>query len=128
MERGKLRLLKPPQEFRTPGGTARTSDGWLPRMSRSTLFFQAKAGIRCLTVTGVQTCALPIWARKWPAGSSRSAMAHVAVATPNTVCERIPGDLIGPIYFEKPLTAAPLRYNADRLFVPEGPEIGRAHL
>src|SRR6516165_11464670 len=24
-------------------------------------FFQAEDGIRCLTVTGVQTCALPIW-------------------------------------------------------------------
>src|SRR5688572_20049979 len=26
------------------------------------LFFEAEAGIRCLAVTGVQTCALPIWA------------------------------------------------------------------
>ena len=32
-----------------------------------------------------------------------AAMAHVAVATPNIVCERFPGDLIGPLYFEKPL-------------------------
>src|SRR2546430_5995606 len=28
-------------------------------------FFQAEDGIRDLTVTGVQTCALPIWFRKW---------------------------------------------------------------
>jgi muconate cycloisomerase len=53
-----------------------------------------------------------------------AAMAHVAVATPNIVCERFPGDLIGPLYFEKPLTATPLRYGADRLFVPEGPGLG----
>src|SRR2546430_3963719 len=34
------------------------------RAARSTFFFfQAEAGIRVLTVTGVQTCALPIWAR-----------------------------------------------------------------
>ena len=53
-----------------------------------------------------------------------SAMAHVTVATPNIVCERYPGDLIGPIYFEKPLSTAPLRYQGDRLFVPEGPGLG----
>ena len=53
-----------------------------------------------------------------------AAMAHVAVATPNIVCERFPGDLIGPLYFEKPLTAAGLRYASDRLFVPEGPGLG----
>jgi L-alanine-DL-glutamate epimerase-like enolase superfamily enzyme len=55
-----------------------------------------------------------------------AAMAHVAVATPNIVCERWPGDLIGPLYFEKPLSSAPLRYNADRLFVPEAPGLGVA--
>src|SRR5205085_8848928 len=27
-------------------------------------FFQAEDGIRVLTVTGVQTCALPIWSRR----------------------------------------------------------------
>jgi muconate cycloisomerase len=55
-----------------------------------------------------------------------AAMAHVSVATPNLVCERFPGDLIGPLYFEQPLTAAPLHYAADRLFVPEGPGLGVA--
>src|SRR2546430_12695148 len=29
-------------------------------------FFQAEDGIRVLTVTGVQTCALPIWAGGYP--------------------------------------------------------------
>src|SRR5699024_11909860 len=28
-------------------------------------FFQAEDGIRDRNVTGVQTCALPIWARRW---------------------------------------------------------------
>src|SRR5262249_60920079 len=53
-----------------------------------------------------------------------AAMAHVAAASPNVVCERFPGDLIGPLYFEKPLTSAPLRYGADRLFIPEGLGLG----
>ncbi|HVX64118.1 MAG TPA: enolase C-terminal domain-like protein [Pirellulales bacterium] len=53
-----------------------------------------------------------------------AAMAHVTVATPNLVCERFPGDLIGPLYFESPLSDAPLRYAADRLFTPEGPGLG----
>src|SRR2546430_14120300 len=33
-------------------------------------FFQAEDGIRDLTVTGVQTCALPIWARRPGPGRS----------------------------------------------------------
>ncbi len=53
-----------------------------------------------------------------------AAMAHVAVATPNVCCERFPGDLIGPVYFEQTLSRQPLRYEADRLFVPEGPGLG----
>ncbi len=53
-----------------------------------------------------------------------AAMAHAAVSCPNIVCERFPGDLIGPLYFERPLTATPLRYSADRLFVPESPGLG----
>jgi L-alanine-DL-glutamate epimerase-like enolase superfamily enzyme len=53
-----------------------------------------------------------------------AAMAHVTVATPNLMCERFPGDLIGPIYFDAPLCDPPLRYDADRLFVPDGPGLG----
>lgn len=53
-----------------------------------------------------------------------AAMAHVAVSAPNIVCERFPGDLIGPLYFEKPLTTTSLRYQNDRLFVPEGAGLG----
>src|SRR5205085_11995043 len=36
-------------------------------------FFQAKDGIRDLTVTGVQTCALPIWCNRPPGGTPGSA-------------------------------------------------------
>jgi muconate cycloisomerase len=53
-----------------------------------------------------------------------AAMAHVAVATGNIQCERFPGDLIGPIYFDAPLTKAPLVYKADRVFVPTDPGLG----
>jgi muconate cycloisomerase len=53
-----------------------------------------------------------------------AAMAHVTACTANLLCERFPGDLIGPIYYEASLTAAPLRYEADRLWVPEGPGLG----
>jgi L-Ala-D/L-Glu epimerase / N-acetyl-D-glutamate racemase len=53
-----------------------------------------------------------------------AAMAHVTVATANLQCERFPGDLIGPVYFEQTLTTEPLHYQADRLWVPEGPGLG----
>jgi muconate cycloisomerase len=55
-----------------------------------------------------------------------AAMAHVTVSTPNIQCERFPGDLIGPVYFEQTLTRQPLRYEADRLRVPEQPGLGVA--
>jgi muconate cycloisomerase len=53
-----------------------------------------------------------------------AAMAHVTVSTPNIQCERFPGDLIGPVYYEAPLSREPLRYAADRLFVPQTPGLG----
>src|SRR5438128_5220710 len=55
-----------------------------------------------------------------------AAMAHVTVCTANLQCERFPGDLIGPIYYEQALTTQPLRYQADRLWVPEKPGLGVA--
>jgi muconate cycloisomerase len=55
-----------------------------------------------------------------------AAMAHVTVATANIQCERFPGDLIGPLYYEQPLSQTPLRYQADRLWVPEAPGLGVA--
>jgi muconate cycloisomerase len=53
-----------------------------------------------------------------------AAMAHVTVCTANLQCERFPGDLIGPIYFEEALSQPSLRYQADRLWVPEEPGLG----
>ena len=44
--------------------------------------------------------------------------------TANIDCERFPGDLIGPVYYEGSLSREPLRYQADRLWVPEGPGLG----
>src|SRR5262249_50560689 len=55
-----------------------------------------------------------------------AAMAHVTVGTANIQCERFPGDLIGPVYYQRPPSRAPLRYQADRLWVPEGPGLGVA--
>ncbi len=55
-----------------------------------------------------------------------AAMAHVTVCTANIQCERFPGDLIGPIYYQQSLTKDPLRYEADRLWVPEKPGLGVA--
>src|SRR6266700_3502332 len=42
-----------------------------------------------------------------------AAMAHVTVCTANIQCERFPGDLIGPVYYEQSLAREPLRYEAD---------------
>jgi muconate cycloisomerase len=53
-----------------------------------------------------------------------AAMAHVTVCTANIQCERFPGDLIGPLYYKEALTREPLRYQADRLWVPETPGLG----
>jgi L-Ala-D/L-Glu epimerase len=53
-----------------------------------------------------------------------AAMAHVTVCTANIQCERFPGDLIGPVYYTRALSRQPLRYQADRLWVPEGPGLG----
>lgn len=53
-----------------------------------------------------------------------AAMAHVTTCTANLQCERFPGDLIGPVYYEQALTQTSLRYEADRLWVPEGPGLG----
>jgi muconate cycloisomerase len=53
-----------------------------------------------------------------------AAMAHVTVCTANLHCERFPGDLIGPLYYERSLSQQPLHYMADRLWVPEEPGLG----
>src|SRR5256886_7498169 len=56
---------------------AECGGAWEARYARSRFlffFFQAEDGIRDLTVTGVQTCALPIWKGKSPRrGAERDA-------------------------------------------------------
>src|SRR2546421_9311183 len=58
---------------------ARCLDSYL--VSLCFFFFQAEDGIRDLIVTGVQTCALPIWAREagahrgWPERGARGVIA-----------------------------------------------------
>src|SRR2546421_662030 len=47
-------------------------------------FFQAEDGIRDLIVTGVQTCALPIWSPSWRASSRSCAKLHSANAITGT--------------------------------------------
>jgi muconate cycloisomerase len=53
-----------------------------------------------------------------------AAMAHVTAATANLQCERFPGDLIGPLYFEHGVCKPGLDFKADRLQVPMGPGLG----
>jgi L-Ala-D/L-Glu epimerase len=55
-----------------------------------------------------------------------AAMAHATVCTANIQCERFPGDLIGPVYYQHALSTQPLRYEADRLWAPDAPGLGVA--
>src|SRR6266516_5088214 len=54
-------------------------------------FFQAEDGIRYRTVTGVQTCALPICATSGPARRSPPAMRHRRARSP---AARAPGSSV----------------------------------
>src|SRR2546430_8176369 len=47
--------------------------GWICQDREFLFFFQAGDGIRCLTVTGVQTCALPIFRGPRPDAGGRRA-------------------------------------------------------
>lgn len=53
-----------------------------------------------------------------------AAMAHVTASTANIQCERFPGDLIGPLYYESALSEVPLAYEVDRLHLPTQPGLG----
>src|SRR2546430_11502785 len=50
-------------------------------------FFQAEDGIRDLTVTGVQTCALPISRNCLGARQAAASKAHGSTITPQIICE-----------------------------------------
>ena len=49
-------------------------------------------------------------------------MAHVTTCTANIQCERFPGDLIGPIYYEQSLSTEPLRVDYLLLRRTSGPD------
>src|SRR2546425_3927197 len=51
----------------------------LPYLAEDFFFFQAEDGIRYKLVTGVQTCALPIWGARRPDAAARG----TARATPD---------------------------------------------
>src|SRR2546430_10776527 len=81
-------------------------------------FFQAEDGIRDLTVTGVQTCALPI--SSITVVPSASAAAIITLSVPRTVGPNLPRKLI----------TAPVNFGANTLMLPPSTrtaaQIGRA--
>src|SRR5256886_10304208 len=73
----------------------------------SFFFFQAEDGIRDLTVTGVQTCALPI---SWPRRSDARPLQSVAPSPPGWHCSsQSPGGLL-TIPIAPPMT--PFRWSS----------------
>src|SRR5256886_4257287 len=80
-------------------------------------FFQAEDGIRDLTVTGVQTCALPILARKSPSagldGDLRAIFDDLAASSDGKASETAPASaLIRRL--ERPLVADVFRRSEER--------------
>src|SRR5690349_24026966 len=62
----------------------------VPATTDVSFFLQAEDGIRVLYVTGVQTCALPIYRARWPPARARGADARGRArhAVPDPVPER----------------------------------------
>src|SRR3712207_6856783 len=58
---------------RGPNGVGKTELGWV-----LVFFFQAEDGIRDIGVTGVQTCALPIWAATGIVAAGTATFAYAA--------------------------------------------------
>src|SRR5256886_14678722 len=82
--------------------------------SRCCFFFQAEDGIRDLTVTGVQTCALPIfWARnaKFAMLPKEAEYAHPRgwPAKPNDAVRRIENNYVLPDMVAKAIHGMPTR-------------------
>src|SRR2546430_4008701 len=92
--------------------------GWVNLIGRCStfFFFQAEDGIRDLTVTGVQTCALPIFCRVW---QPRDAWSSIDVAE---------FDAEPPVYAERSGRSASAKTAARQArptFTPVAREIGR---
>src|SRR5207245_8365113 len=78
-------------------------------------FLQEEDGIRCATVTGVQTFALPIWTKEPPTATSRAAFTNGRRRMQNA-----------PAAMSKAMPEVRVR-NAQPITTPEPmPEIGRA--
>src|SRR5256886_5559851 len=88
----------------------------LESLCRVVFFFQAEDGIRDLTVTGVQTCALPICTRPAKRVRRRSA--------PNLVAPKLYRDV--PRNLSLLTAGRPPRRARGRYSTPVGCEIGRA--
>src|SRR5688572_31674384 len=63
-------------------------------------FFQAEDGIRALTVTGVQTCALPILNTTTPEGLGAMLRAY----------DKATGREVGAVYMPAPQSGSPMTY------------------
>src|SRR2546430_12224520 len=87
-------MLRTCRSVATSGSSRRRCSMWCAGDMCTTLFFffQAEDGIRDLTVTGVQTCALPIWA---------TAVARTCGDTTFTIVE-----LTGPVDANRSSSAA----------------------
>src|SRR2546430_2995996 len=71
------------------GSTFRTKAGSIQPRTLGSFFFQAEDGIRDLTVTGVQTCALPICLLE-----AELVLAELLELAPNGVEETEDGDVV----------------------------------
>lgn len=53
-----------------------------------------------------------------------AAMCHLVVGTPNMQVERVPGDILGPVYHEVPVVKNPLSIKGPIVTTPDGPGLG----
>src|SRR2546430_8409125 len=65
-------------------------------------FFQAEDGIRDLTVTGVQTCALPIFFKYYTAEAAKLTLEHCSRKWSTPLCFNDPFDNQFDLHFEDP--------------------------
>src|SRR5690606_41098966 len=66
-----------------------------PGLRCSALFFRAEDGIRGFHVTGVQTCALPIWLYPGAAGGKRGKPIRIGNRWTSMDLLSVPGDMTG---------------------------------
>src|SRR5215469_4663748 len=81
-------------------------------------FFQAEDGIRDLYVTGVQTCALPIFDREW--GRSLRARHEERVMKLRTAMRSAPADRDGRMHPNRLLTALQDRIGSNAIVIADG--------